>query len=172
MPAWTALQRRTFLDNSTPLTLSCGKASRYANCPPDLRGEIDRISKMRSFEKEFAKFLTAYGLSPITRHSEDGWPRFLHLYTRVVEDIPLTVSLPAISKKNKATQGTPDGSAKYISYVTVHLEPARKATQHREDALRLVARRPQHFKRLRNIALPKYEVQILRRAQSEVAIDQ
>src|ERR1700730_1735319 len=30
--------------------------------PSELRSEIDRISKMRSFNKELAKFLAAYGL--------------------------------------------------------------------------------------------------------------
>src|SRR3984893_16722677 len=106
--------------------------------PPALRNEIDRISKMRSFEKELAEFLTAYGLPPITKISEDGWPHFLHLYARVIEDIPLTVWLPAVSKeKHQAKPNTSSDSPKYISRVTVHLEPARKAIQHggREDVL-------------------------------------
>ena len=105
--------------------------------PPALRNEIDRISKMRSFEKELTKFLTAYGLPPITRNSEDGWPHFLHLYTRVIEDIPLTVSLPPVSKKDKAEQSMSGDGPKHISHVTVHLEPARKAAQqgYREDVL-------------------------------------
>ena len=94
--------------------------------PSDLRGE-----------KELAEFLTAYALPPITKNSEDGWPHFLHLYTRVIEDIPLTVSLPAVKKKNKSKQRTLDGGPKHISRVTVHLEPARKAAPHgnREDVL-------------------------------------
>src|ERR1700688_256966 len=106
--------------------------------PRGLRSEIDRISKMRSFEKELAEFLTAYGLPPITKISEDGWPHFLHLYTRVIEDIPLTVSVPAGGeKKNKAKQSTSDGGPTHMSRVTFHLEPARKETQHgnREDVL-------------------------------------
>src|ERR1700730_19444870 len=62
--------------------------------PPALRNEIDRISKMRSFEKELTKFLTAYGLPPITRHSEDGEYHIRHLYASAINNIPTTVSLP------------------------------------------------------------------------------
>lgn len=115
--------------------------------PRALRSEIARISKMQSFEKELTEFLTAYGLPPITKISEDGWPHFLHLYARVIEDIPLTVSLPAVSKeKRQAKPNTSSDSPKYISRVTVHLEPARKGIQHggREDVLFKVTWRIHH----------------------------
>jgi len=84
--------------------------------PPELKSEIDRISKMRSFEKELEGFLTAYNLPPLTKNRPDGWVHFLHLYTKVIEDIPLTVYSPA------ATQN--------ISHVTVHSEQAQETLKH------------------------------------------
>src|SRR5258708_6215532 len=69
--------------------------------PSDLRIEIDRISKMKSFDEELAKFLMAYGLPPLTQNRSDGWTHFLHLYTKVIEDIPLVVSVPAVKQKPK-----------------------------------------------------------------------
>ena len=66
--------------------------------PSELKSEIDRISKMRSFKKELARFLTAYNLPSLTKNRPDGWPHFLHLYTKVIEDIPLMVSLPTATK--------------------------------------------------------------------------
>jgi hypothetical protein len=81
--------------------------------PPPLRAEINRISKMRSFEQELSQFLTAYGLPQLTKSRPDGWAYFLQLYARVVEDIPLVVSSPAV--------------AKHITHVTVHFDQARRA---------------------------------------------
>jgi hypothetical protein len=60
--------------------------------PSDLRHQIERISQMKSFEKELGQFLANYGLPALTQHRADGWPHFLHLYTKVVEDIPLVVT--------------------------------------------------------------------------------
>jgi hypothetical protein len=96
--------------------------------PSELRSEIDRISKMRSFEKELSRFLTAYGLPPLTKNCPDGWPHFLHLYTRVIEDIPLVVSLLSVRKK-KAKQNTTDSAPKHISHVTVHFDSARETVK-------------------------------------------
>ena len=45
---------------------------------------------MRSFEKELTSFLGSYGLLPIAQ-DVDGWSHFLHLYTQVIQDIPLMV---------------------------------------------------------------------------------
>lgn len=81
--------------------------------PTPLRAEIDRISKMRSLEKELSEFLTAYGLPQLTKNRPDGWAHFLQLYARVVEDIPLVVSSPAV--------------ARHITHVTVHFDQAREA---------------------------------------------
>jgi hypothetical protein len=97
--------------------------------PAELRGEIDRISNMTSFEEELARFLAVYGLPALTKNHQDGWPHFLHLYTKVIEDIPLTVSLPAAARK-KAKQGLPDNAPKHISHVTVHFRQAQDALKH------------------------------------------
>ncbi len=80
--------------------------------PPALGAEIDRISSMRRFEKELSLFLQAYGLPQLTKNRADGSAHFLHLYAKVVEDIPLTVSSPAV--------------AKHITHVTVHFNEARE----------------------------------------------
>jgi len=80
--------------------------------PPALRTEIDRISKMKLFEREFSGFLGAYGLPPLTKCRSDGWAHFLHLYAKVIEDIPLVVKDAAITK--------------HISRVVLHFEEARK----------------------------------------------
>jgi hypothetical protein len=83
---------------------------------------------MRSFEKELSRFLAAYGLPPLTKNRPDGWTYFLHLYTRVIEDIPLTVSLPAAGKE-RARQGRLDGAPRHTSHVTVHFDRAREAIE-------------------------------------------
>jgi hypothetical protein len=80
--------------------------------PPALRSEIERISEMRSFEQELSQFLSAYGLPALTKNRPDGWTHFLHLYAKVVEDIPLVVSSSAV--------------AKHITHVTVHFDQARE----------------------------------------------
>ena len=69
--------------------------------PVGLRHEIERISKMTSFEEEFSQFLKNYGLSPLKK-----WTRFLQIYARVIEDIPLVVT---------------DPSSKHVSQVTVQV---------------------------------------------------
>ena len=50
--------------------------------PPELRREIDRISKMRSFKEELYKFLRINGLPSLDKNRSDGWVHFLHLYQR------------------------------------------------------------------------------------------
>jgi hypothetical protein len=80
--------------------------------PAGLKDEIDRISKMRSFEEELAGFLETYGLPPLTKKRTDGWPHFLHLYANVIEDIPLVVT------------DTSATGPKHISHVVVHIEQA------------------------------------------------
>jgi hypothetical protein len=87
--------------------------------PQPLQREIDDISKMRSFEKELTGFLAEYGLPPVA-HDADGWSHFLHLYTRVIQDIPLVVK-----------PSSPD-AAQNISKIVVHFEAARE-TQKFED---------------------------------------
>lgn len=96
--------------------------------PWELRNEIDRISQMEIFEEQLAQFLAAYGLPPLTQHRSDGWAHFLHLYTKVIEDIPLVVAAPAVRRKRK--QGTTDSQPKHISHVTVHCELERETVKH------------------------------------------
>lgn len=75
--------------------------------PPMLRREIDRISKMKSFREELGLLLADYGLPPLKR----GWTHFLHLYAKIVEDIPLEVT---------------GDNAQHISKVVVHFEKAKQ----------------------------------------------
>jgi hypothetical protein len=96
--------------------------------PLELRSEINRISRMESFHKEINKFLAKYKLPPLTQHRPDGWAYFLHLYAKVVEDIPLSVSIAAARKngaKPKAACSAPNVAPQHISQVTVHFEQAR-----------------------------------------------
>lgn len=98
--------------------------------PPDLRREIDRISKMTSFRELLPKFLDEYGLPPLTLQRPDGWAHFLHLYTKVIEDIPLVV------KKKQPKDGEPDSSPN-ISHVMVRFGAALKPVEYmgRQDLL-------------------------------------
>jgi len=75
--------------------------------PPMLRSEMNRISKMESFRDELNQLLADYGLPPLKR----GWTHFLHLYAKIVEDIPLEVT---------------GNNAQHISKVVVHFEKAKK----------------------------------------------
>lgn len=60
--------------------------------PARERNEIDRISKMRYFERELGEFLHANGLPTLDEARIDGWIRFLQLYSRVVSDCPLVMT--------------------------------------------------------------------------------
>ena len=75
--------------------------------PRMLRSEIKRISEMRSFREELDELLADYGLPPLKR----GWTHFLHLYAKIVEDIPLEVT---------------GNNAQHISKVVVHFAKAKK----------------------------------------------
>ncbi len=80
--------------------------------PADLRAEINRISKMKSFEDELSRFLQAYDLPPLTKCRPDGWPHFVHSYAKVIEDIPLVV------------RDTSANGPQNISHVVVHFDEA------------------------------------------------
>lgn len=100
------------------------------NLPPGVRGEIERISKMRYFHKELDGFLDAYDLPPLTKNNDDGWARFLYLYAKVVEDIPLTVAVPAAGAKMKKPAKAPDTAPKHITQVTVHFKETKESLKH------------------------------------------
>jgi hypothetical protein len=89
----------------------------------ELPPEINRISQMKLFKKELVRFLSTYGLPTLTQRRSDGWVHFLHLYTKVIEDIPLVVSAPATAKKRSHTD---QGRPQHISHVTVGCEEARE----------------------------------------------
>ena len=98
--------------------------------PGPLEADIKRISEMRSFEEELSRFLNDYDLPPLTKRRPDGWTHFLHLYIRVIEDIPLVVSLPAERKKKPGKQRATPDAPKHISRVVVHLQPAQETVQY------------------------------------------
>ena len=69
--------------------------------PSDLRVEIDKISKMESFEEELSVVLSMYDLPQLSeKRPEDGWTHFLNLYAKVIKDIPLEVTDWNASAKN------------------------------------------------------------------------
>ena len=86
---------------------------RKENLPRKIRNEINDISGMGSFEKELTRFLENYDLPPIAQNV-DGWAHFFHLYTQVIQDIPL-----------KVKSSSPD-AAENISMVIVHFKAATK----------------------------------------------
>ena len=90
--------------------------------PQELRKEIDDISGMRFFEEELTRFLESYGLPPIAENV-NGWSHFFHLYTQVIQDIPLMVK-----------PSSPD-AAENISKLVVRFEAATETRKFgdRED---------------------------------------
>jgi hypothetical protein len=83
--------------------------------PGPLRMEIERISKMKYFEGQFEKFLTANHLTPLEQTRSDGWIHFVHLYAKIVEDCPLVMTA-----KNKSAT---------IASVTLKLDLAKPSKE-------------------------------------------
>jgi hypothetical protein len=75
--------------------------------PSDLRREVDRLSKLRYFEKELLAFLTKHNLPALGE-----WTHFLHLYAQIVEHCPLIIA--------------PQNTAASIENVTIHFELANR----------------------------------------------
>jgi hypothetical protein len=98
--------------------------------PNGLGKKIIRLSSMKSFETELESFLHEYGLPSLTHSRPDGWAHFLLLYTKVIEDIPLQVALPAQKKKGQQPPAIP--SPKHISGVTVHFREAVAPLEERD----------------------------------------
>lgn len=82
--------------------------------PGLLRMEIDRISKMDYFEREFEAFLATNGIPTLGSTRSDGWTHFLHFYTQIVEDCPLLMR----SRNASAT----------IASVILQFESAKRVT--------------------------------------------
>jgi len=93
--------------------------------PSELRTEIVRISEMKSFREELSQFLAAHDLPSLTQHRRDGWGQFLHLYSKVIEDIPLEVAV-----KREGKQGATISPPEHISHVTVRCESATETIKH------------------------------------------
>lgn len=58
-----------------------------SDLPQDLGAEIEQISKMLLFRSQLLEFLSAYGIAIGCLQTD--WIKFLLLYTKVIEDIPL-----------------------------------------------------------------------------------
>jgi len=78
-------------------TLSCANGI----LPPDLERAIADIVNLRQFKDEFARVLAAYNL-PSTIVTK-RWPAFLHSYTAVIEDCPLTVGSAKLQNIKRVT---------------------------------------------------------------------
>jgi len=60
--------------------------------PNSLQQEIGRISKLEYFKRELTGFLQEHDLPRLSARRPDGWPHFVHLYAKIVEDCPLVMS--------------------------------------------------------------------------------
>jgi hypothetical protein len=92
---------------------------KFEDLPSELTWQIDAISKMQIFEMELRSFLDRYGLPLLLVGGGDGWTYFLHLYTKVIQDIPLMVGT-----RQRPTQREPIPKAVHISHVHVQCEMA------------------------------------------------
>jgi hypothetical protein len=84
--------------------------------PSELRTELEHISKLSHFEREFRTFLQKNELPTLEARSPDGWVHFLSLYARVVEDCPLVMS-------------TTNDSASIVK-VTLRVDSTQRRTEH------------------------------------------
>ena len=60
--------------------------------PLPLQREVEGISKMRYFKEELKRFSKDNDLPSLDSSRPDGWPHFLHLYVKIVENCPLVMS--------------------------------------------------------------------------------
>jgi hypothetical protein len=100
----------------------------FEQLPSKIRREIDKVSQMESFQEELEKFLNTYGLPSISYQRIDGWTFFLHLYSLVIQDIPLQVGV--VKKKLKDPPLKPPPPIIHLSHVTVRCELARETIKH------------------------------------------
>jgi hypothetical protein len=101
----------------------------YEKLPASLRRKIDNISKMESFEEEMSSCFAHYNLPAIMHAGADGWTHFLHLYTQVVQDIPLSVAVP--TAKKKPTSSKPVQTAfQHVSSLVVTCELAKETIKY------------------------------------------
>jgi len=76
---------------------------------------------MTDFEADLERFLAQYDLPQLTAESRDGWVRFVRLYSKVVEDIPV-FALEAVRQRGPVAATKP---IEHIASVTVHLDDAK-----------------------------------------------
>ena len=84
----------------------------------ELQKEIGDICGLRVFQEELERFLDRYCLPPIARDVDD-WSRFFHLYSQVIQDIPLEV------------KSSSRDAAKNISKIVVHVDDAKETIRSR-----------------------------------------
>jgi hypothetical protein len=71
---------------------------------------------MKYFREQLTDFLKRFELPPLNLHRSDGWVYFFHLYTQVIENIPLVASSDRLTK--------------HVSKITVHFEAAKESIKH------------------------------------------
>lgn len=101
--------------------------------PREMRSGIEAIGKLALFEVELTSFLWEYGLPVFTRHGNQ-WSRFVYLYARVIEDIPLTFAM----KTSQARPGdTKRKDPKNITKIIVGCDLAQETLKFgdKEDVL-------------------------------------
>lgn len=118
---------RAVLEQFADAHLQLCQGAKLKDLEPAVRTEIDNISKMRFLEEQLSEFLRRYELPPLTLHYPDGWARFLYLYAKVVEDIPLVVTL------NAAIRNGARGAVPNVSRVTIHCETARENPRYGDE---------------------------------------
>jgi hypothetical protein len=109
----TTAQRILKLFDAADIHLKAGVE--LHDLPGSLKMEIDRISKLRYFEKEFENFLKSNGLPSLEMTRSDGWIHFVHLYAKIVEECPLVMT----AKNGSAT----------VASVTLKMELAKEPKQ-------------------------------------------
>ena len=90
-----------------------------SDLPEPLRSQVDRISKMEDFRNELNAFLQSHNISSLD-HAYDGWARFLDLYVRVIQDVPLVLnrnadinSIPKVVVKSELAPDLNQGQQYY-----------------------------------------------------------
>jgi hypothetical protein len=97
---------------------------KYEDLPFEIAWQIDAISKMQVFEMELRSFLDRYGLPPLMLGDGDGWTYFLHLYTNVIQDIPLMVGT-----RQRSVQREPIPKPDHVTHINVRCEMANQALE-------------------------------------------
>jgi hypothetical protein len=98
-------------DRAQPLLKN---GTELSELPRELRQPIVNIFMFDAFTEELDEFIDKYKLPEISITGVDGWARFLHLYGKVIQDIPLIV------------KATAPNAAHHISKIMVKIETAEQ----------------------------------------------